>query len=149
MPTVRAPVPNSDRFILRELRFPTFYSTAMTIDDIVQKSFAGLVSGEIKADAEAFRQQERLTPAAFLDTFAHHVVSGYLDGRFPWVPCDEAMNVLMGLMSTLYQEFPDFSFGVYLAFDTAEYNHPNMPILPPDEVTRPLIVDLVAKNPAA
>ena len=40
---------------------------AMTIDDIVQKSFAGIVSGEIKADAEAFRRQGRLTPADLFD----------------------------------------------------------------------------------
>jgi hypothetical protein len=120
----------------------------MTIDDIVQKSFTGLVSEEIKADIEAFRQQERMTPSDFLDRFARHVVSGYLDGRFSWLQCDTAMNVLTGLMSSLYQEFPDLAFGVFLAFDAGEY-HPNAPTLTPDEVTRPLIDELIAKHHAA
>jgi uncharacterized protein YggL (DUF469 family) len=54
----------------------------------------------------------------------------------------------MGLMMSKYREFPDFAFGVFLAFDAGEY-HPKTPNLTPDEVTRPLIDELIAKNHVA
>jgi hypothetical protein len=117
----------------------------MTIDDISQKSFDGQ---EIKTEAEAFCRREQIAPAVFLDQFARHIVTGYLDGRFTWLSCDTAMNILMGLMSTVYLEFPDFAYGVFLAFDAAEY-HPETPALTPDQVTRPLIDGLLTKHRAA
>lgn len=58
------------------------------------------------------------------------------------------MNALYGLMSSVYEVFPEFAYGVYLAFDAGEY-HPQAPLLSPDAVTRPLIEELFTKYHAA
>lgn len=113
----------------------------MTIEDIAQRAFdAPLVN---KADVEAFCQQEQIETAVFLERFARFIVEGYVAGRFTWLSCDTAMNGLSGLMSH-YVLMPDYPWGVFLAFDAGEY-HPKTPTLTPDEVTRPLIDELIAK----
>jgi hypothetical protein len=117
----------------------------MTIEDIVQKAFDRPPDCPQvgKADVEAFCQREQITTTEFLERFARYIVEGYVAGRFTWLSCDTAMNGLSGLMSQ-YVLMPDYPWGVFLAFDAGEY-HPKTPNLTPDEVTRPLIDELVAK----
>ena len=98
-------------------------------------------------EIEAFCQREQITATAFLEKFVRQIVTGYVEGRFTWLSCDTAMNGLSGLM-TQYKIFPDYPWGVFLAFDAGE-NHPNTTDLTPDEVTRPLIDKLIAENHAA
>jgi hypothetical protein len=50
----------------------------------------------------------------------------------------------MAFMSR-YLVFPEYAFGVFLAFDAGEY-HPKTKDLTPDEVTRPLIKALIEKH---
>jgi hypothetical protein len=83
--------------------------TRMTIDDIAEMAFAGLVSRQtIKTQADAFCQQEQISSTVFLDTFARYIVSGYLDGRLSWISCDTAMNVLMEGVTKLTWRTIDF-----------------------------------------
>jgi hypothetical protein len=112
----------------------------MTIDDIAQKAFDRRFD---KAEAEAFCQQEHITPNVFMERFARYIVDGYLDGRFTWVSCDNAMNGSQWFMHTKRTpQTPDYPFEVFLAFDAGEMKHPNMT---PDQVTRQFIDKIVAK----
>ena len=118
----------------------------MTIDDLTQTAFDGNFL-MLRPEADTFCQQEQITPDVFLDSFARHLVIGYMEDRFTWEACDTGLNCLMALMSK-YCLFPDYAFGAFLAFDAGEY-HPNTEDLTPDEVTRPLIRSLIEKYPAS
>src|SRR6476620_7462816 len=64
-----------------------------------------------------------ISPTDFCDHFAKEVARAYLGGELSWLDADTAMNALSGFFFThLPKEspFPDYAFGVYLAFDAGE-----------------------------
>jgi hypothetical protein len=64
-----------------------------------------------------------MSEAAFCDLFAKEVAQGYLDGAISWSDGDAAMNALSGYFFVhLPKEvpFPNYAFGVFLAFDAGE-----------------------------
>jgi hypothetical protein len=84
-----------------------------------------------------------------MESFTRHIVEGYISRRFSWEDCDTAVNRLNPFVLTHSKErIPDYSWEVFLAFDAGEY-HPNTPDLTPDEVTRPIIDDIVKKYHAS
>jgi len=121
----------------------------MTIEDIAQKAIdspPGHIS-VTKDDVNAYCEQKQISTSLFLEKFARYIVEGYVTGRFTWHSCDTAMNNLSGLMAQ-YALMPDYPWGVFLAFDAGEH-HPNTPNLTADEVTRPLIDEIIAKHHVA
>ncbi|MEQ1639099.1 MAG: hypothetical protein ABL903_20760 [Methylococcales bacterium] len=111
----------------------------MNLDKIVQQSFIKPRFDKVAADAFCF--QEGITIESYLDVFTKHVVKGYLDGRFSWNHCDCAMMGLSVWVTDLFN-FDSFAWEIYMAFDAGEF-HPQMPELTSDEVTRPLIHQLL------
>jgi hypothetical protein len=108
----------------------------MTIDEIVQQSFTEPRCDRIAA--EAFCIQENIAIENYFEMFTEHVVKGYLDGRFSWTDCDTAMMGLSTCMTNSSFNPDCFAWDVYVAFDCGEF-HPKTPELTSDEVTRPLI----------
>jgi len=58
----------------------------------------------------------------FCDHFAKEVARAYLAEELSWLDADTAMNSLSGYFFGLPKEipFPDYAFGVFLAFDAGE-----------------------------
>lgn len=115
----------------------------MILDAIAQKALENQFD---KAEIEAFCQQENIAATDFMERFARYIVEGYLAGRYTWITCDTAMNCLSGMMfqEGILSPIPEYPWRAFLAFDAGEY-HPETPDLIPDEVTRPLINDLIEK----
>jgi len=64
-----------------------------------------------------------VSPSDFCDRFAKEVARGYVDGELSWPDADSAMNALSGFFFghlPMGSPFPDYAFGVYLAFDAGE-----------------------------
>ena len=89
------------------------------------------IKNTITAHPEGIRADEAskassglcLTLSQFCDAYAKEVADGYLVGRYTWTEGDVAMNSLWGYIShSLMKDIPipDFSFGVFLAFDSGE-----------------------------
>ena len=116
----------------------------MTLEDLSRLAFRGRLE---QAEAEVFCQQERITHAVFLDQFAQYIVKGYVDGCFTYMACDTAVRSMVDIMIQ-FREFPDYAYGVFLAFDAGEDN-PHSKYLTPDQITRPLISTLLAKQPSS
>lgn len=112
----------------------------MTIDDIAQKAFRNQFD---IAEVESFCQQEHITPNVFMEKFARYIVEGYVEGRFTWASCDNAMNSSSWFRLTKRSpQSPDYPFEVFLAFDAGETKHSD---LTPDQITRRYIDEIVAK----
>lgn len=129
---------------------PTFERTAavyaMTIDELVRQLARSNLSASTEL-VDTFCRQEHLQFTEFSDQFARHVATGYHQGQIAWLNADSVMNRLDGLAAGYACNgrgwLSDFAHSVYLAFDAGEY-HPLTPHLGADEVTRPLIADLLA-----
>ena len=81
---------------------------------------------------------------AFSDAFAMAVAREYLDGKLSWSDADAAMNGLSGYFSLhLPTEvpFPDYAWGIYLAFDAGEIAQD------PERVTKEQLADCMQKRP--
>lgn len=76
-------------------------------------------------------------------TVAELVVHGYLSGKLSWADADSVINYLFPAMLEC-QRIPDYPWSVYEAFDAGEY-HPVTPELSEDEVTRPLLLNIVER----
>ena len=64
-----------------------------------------------------------VSPTDFCDHFAKEVARGYLAGDLSWSDADSAMNALSGFFFLHLPKdapFPDYAFGVFLAFDAGE-----------------------------
>ena len=64
-----------------------------------------------------------VSPTEFCDYFAKGVAGSYLDGQLSWLDADAAMNALSGFFFVHLPKdapFPDYAFGVFLAFDAGE-----------------------------
>jgi hypothetical protein len=64
-----------------------------------------------------------VSPAGFCDHFAKEVARSYLAGELSWMEADAAMNALSGFFFMHIADgapFPDYAFGVFLAFDDGE-----------------------------
>jgi hypothetical protein len=112
----------------------------MTIEDIAEHSFVAEIND---LEVESFCQQEKITPDAFMDRFAQHIVTGYLAGRFAWPSCDAAMNRLNRLFFK-YRRYHGYAFDAFLAFETGENRQEGKT---PDEIVRPWIDKLISKYP--
>jgi hypothetical protein len=63
------------------------------------------------------------SPTEFCDLFAKEVARDYLDGKLSWSDADVAMNALSGFFFVYLPPdapFPDYAFGIFLAFDAGE-----------------------------
>jgi hypothetical protein len=93
-----------------------------------------------------------LSAPEFCDAFAKEVAEGYLSGAITWSDGDVAMNALSGyffIHTPKNESIPDYAFGVYLAFDEAEYVHPGDPKdFDNESRTRALLRDLEQKKTA-
>lgn len=93
-------------------------------------AFPKIVAADEVAAASA---RMGVSPTAFCDLFAKQVAHDYLAGRLPWTDADMAMTALSGYFFTQLPEgeaFPDYAFGVFLAFDAGET------AAEPEEITR-------------
>src|SRR5690349_669843 len=64
-----------------------------------------------------------ISQTEFCDCFAKQVVREYTDGELPWRDAEVAMNALSGFFFLQLPNgagFPDYAFGVFLAFDAGE-----------------------------
>lgn len=92
-----------------------------------------------------------LSPLEFCNAFAQEIAESYLNGTLPWSDGDTAMTALSGYFfahAPKNAPFPDYAFGVYLAFDEAEYVHAGDPEdFDHESRTRTLLRDLAKKLP--
>jgi hypothetical protein len=85
------------------------------------------------------------------DTVAAELALGFSEDYLSYDFCDHLANVMFGWFVEGVAEdpisvgFPDFFFGVYVAFDAGEYRHPGdgEDVDPEVKYTRPLIADIV------
>jgi hypothetical protein len=64
-----------------------------------------------------------ISQVEFCDMFAKEAAHGYLDGSLTWRDADSAMNALSGFFFLHLPKgapFPDYAYGVFLAFDAGE-----------------------------
>lgn len=64
-----------------------------------------------------------ISESEFCDVFAKDVVRGYKERDFSWSEADAAMNALSGFFFgdlPPRAPFPEYAFGVFLAFDAGE-----------------------------
>ncbi len=64
-----------------------------------------------------------ISPTEFCEHFAKEVTRAYLDRELSWSDADGAMNTLSGFFFRHLPQgapFPEYAFGVFLAFDAGE-----------------------------
>ena|SRR5690348_13674520 len=90
--------------------------------------------------------QAEPTMEAFCNRVAQVVSAAYLQGQVSWVAADAVINHLYPFMLEC-PAVPSYAWGVYEAFDAAEY-HPDTPELSEDAVTRSALVAQVGSQHA-
>jgi hypothetical protein len=82
---------------------------------------------------------------------ALELAHGYHERQFSFTFCDAIVNDIFRMRIDTKQpglEEPELFWNVFLAFDEGEYFHSeNLDDDPEEEHTRPMIADIVAKNP--
>ena len=90
-----------------------------------------------------------VTVKELCDKLSRHVAIAYANRNLDFQFCDGVMNNLMAFVVTNQHGWlPDFSFEVFLAFDSGEF-YPDAvrDVSPEDRFTRPMIVKLLDQHP--